>query len=241
VTVRQSECPSRTQVNRAGDVLRAWQLGENLEQEPYERAYDVLLAFRAAHQYPLMKATVGLRSMVRTEDCKVEVTQRLKRIPTILDKLVREPAMELGRMQDFGGCRAVLESIADVRAVERRVTRAMVKRVSRTPRTSDYIATPRASGYRGVHLVVEYDGRAIEVQLRTQVMHEWAITVEQLSGRLQEDLKSGRGAQELVEWLGAASEAMALEEAGQVVDQTALDRLGQLRARAVTYISGGPR
>jgi ppGpp synthetase/RelA/SpoT-type nucleotidyltranferase len=27
----------------------------------------------------------------------------------------------------------------------------------------DYITTPRASGYRGVHVIVEYDGRAIEI------------------------------------------------------------------------------
>lgn len=70
-------------------------------------------------------------------------------------------------MQDIGGCRAVLASIDEVRRVEARL------RKSRPPvGYSDYVTTPRSSGYRGVHLVVVYDGRRIEVQLRTLVMHE---------------------------------------------------------------------
>lgn len=114
---------------------------------------------------------MGLRSVVKTEQCEVEVSQRLKRIPTIIDKLVREPTMQLANMQDIGGCRAVLNSFDEVRRVQRRLSK------NRPPlRVSDYIAEPRASGYRGVHVVVQYDGRPVEVQLRTQAMHEWAIT-----------------------------------------------------------------
>jgi hypothetical protein len=30
---------------------------------------------------------MGLRSVVKTEQCQIEVTQRLKRVPTIVDKL----------------------------------------------------------------------------------------------------------------------------------------------------------
>jgi len=48
---------------------------------------------------------MGLRSVVGTEGCTVEVTQRLKRVPTIVDKLRREPTMQLASMQDIGGCR----------------------------------------------------------------------------------------------------------------------------------------
>ncbi len=45
---------------------------------------------------------MGLRSMVRTERCQIEVSQRLKRVPTIIDKLLREPTMQLANMQDIG-------------------------------------------------------------------------------------------------------------------------------------------
>jgi ppGpp synthetase/RelA/SpoT-type nucleotidyltranferase len=169
--------------------------------------------------------------MVATEQCTVEVSQRLKRVPTILDKITRYPDMRLAKMQDIGGCRAVLSTVDELRRVERRV------RKNRPPiRHSDYITDPKDSGYRGVHLVVQYDDRAIEVQLRTQVMHQWAITVERLSGRLRVDLKSNVGPAEVLAYLGAASEAMAIEEAGGVVDQAFLGRLSVLREQAVPYL-----
>ena len=179
---------------------------------------------------------MGLRSMVASEGCSVEVSQRLKRFPTIVDKILRYPDMRLVAMQDIGGCRAVLANIDEVRRVERRVKK-------RRPPTkiSDYITNPKPSGYRGVHLIVQYDGRALEVQLRTQVMHQWAITVERLSGRLQEDLKSSRGPAEVLAYLSAASEAMAIEEAGGVVDQEFLVALDDLRDKAVPYLQGGSR
>lgn len=225
--------PTKSQVNRAGRTIRAAMRGDAVEGDQFLEAYRVLLAFRAAHQYPLVKATMGLRSMVRTEGCRVEVSQRLKRAPTILDKIHREPTLQLGNMQDIGGCRAVLANVDELRRVERRLKR------NRPPvHTSDYIASPRASGYRGVHVVVEYDNRRIEVQLRTPAMHEWAIAVERLGGRLQEDLKSGRGPTELLELMEAISAAMALEEQGVTVDDGLALRVQELRARAQPWLGG---
>lgn len=227
---------SKSQVNKAGKALRRWARGELVSSDQHRDALDVLLAHRAAHRAPLTKATMGLRSVVRTEQCEVEVSQRLKRVPTIIDKLVREPTMQLANMQDIGGCRAVLNSIDEVHRVQRRLSQ------NRPPlRVSDYIVTPRTSGYRGVHVVVEYDGRPVEVQLRTQVMHEWAITVERLGGRLGEDLKSGYGPRPVLELLEEISEAMAIEEGGGIVGPEALDRLGSLRQAAVPFLEGGQR
>jgi len=225
------------QVNRAGRIVRRFLEGEGggWVSREVDAALSIVYQYRGAHQYPLIKANMGLRSVVRTEGCRVEVTQRLKRFRTILDKLVREPTMQLSTMQDIGGCRAVLASIEEIRRVERRLKK------NRPPmRYSDYIEVPRASGYRGVHVVVGYlDAddvqRAIEVQLRTRVMHEWAFTVERLGGRLGQDLKSGEGPKEVLDWLEAASEAMALEEADQVVPGELILRIAQLREAAIPY------
>lgn len=154
----------------------------------------------------------------------------------MLDKLMREPTMALANMQDVGGCRAVLDTIDEVRRVQHRLSR----RRGRLPkRMYDYIATPRESGYRGVHVIVQYDGCNIEIQLRTRVMHEWAIYVEQLSGRLQTDLKSARGPREVLEWLEAVSKAMSLEEEGMVVDTPLMERITSLREVAFEYLAGG--
>jgi hypothetical protein len=76
--------------------------------------------------------------MVKTEGCRVEVTQRLKRFITILDKLKREPTLDLSKMQDIGGVRAVVGSIEEIRRVQRRLTRVRPVRGY-----SDYITSPR--------------------------------------------------------------------------------------------------
>ncbi|MHB1252398.1 MAG: RelA/SpoT domain-containing protein, partial [Acidimicrobiales bacterium] len=174
-------------MRRAGAILRSYPASSTLLEtellETYQAAYLTLVEYRAAHQYPLIKATNGLRSAVKAEHCDIEVSQRLKRIPTILDKLLREPEMDLSRMQDFGGCRAVLENIDEVLRVQSRVSQAHKRRNGNDPHTKDYIANPRESGYRGIHVIVVYDGKLVEVQLRTKVMHEWAIAVERFSGR----------------------------------------------------------
>ncbi len=229
-----SDAPSRSQVSKAGRILRhALASNELLNPDVLRDPLDILVAFRAAHAYPLQKATMGLRSMVATEHCQVEVSQRLKRIPTILDKIVREPTMALANMRDIGGCRAVLASVAEVRRVEARLKR------NRPPdEYNDYISSPRPSGYRAVHITVLYDERRIEVQLRTRVMHEWAIAVESMSGRTGYDFKSGRGPAPVLDWFRAVSGAMATEEAGGTVEDNVLAAVTMLREAALPYLTG---
>jgi hypothetical protein len=70
-------------------------------------------------------------------------------------------------------------------------------------------------------------------------MHEWAITVERLSGRIGSDLKSGRGPAEVLDLMEAISEAMATEEYGAVVPQVQVDRIKSLRKLANPYLTGG--
>jgi putative GTP pyrophosphokinase len=221
-----------SQVKKAGRTLRHAMRGQVNHHEDVMAAYDLLLRYRAAHAAPLGKATMGLRSMVKTEGCVVEVSQRLKRVPTILDKLSRESTLPLSSMQDIAGCRAVLKSIDEVRRVEARLKR------NRPPvAVSDYITAPRESGYRGVHVVVSYDHRNVEVQLRSRVMHEWAITVERLSGRIGQNLKQD-GQHAVQELMRVISEAMAIEEQGGSVDDSLLRDLAQRRAAARPYLEG---
>jgi putative GTP pyrophosphokinase len=200
-------------------------------------ALDVLEAWRAAHARPLQAATMGLRSRVSTMGCsQIEVSQRLKRIPTIIDKLRREPGMNLGRMADIGGCRAVLRDLDEVQRVQSRYGGDAVK-----VRIKDYVEQPKPDGYRAVHVIVRYHGRLIEVQLRTQVQHEWAYTVESVTSRLGLDVKSGGGPPPVRDWFLAVSEAMAAEEHGQPVTPELLHRVTTLRQAAQPYLRGGRR
>lgn len=233
---------SKTRVNKAGDFVRQLVTDPNAifaaSEEQVQAAFDVILSFRAAHRYPLTKADMGLRSAVRTVGAPCEVSQRLKRLPTIVDKLCRHPTMALARMQDIGGCRAVLRDVQELRAVENRVKRNAVKRTGEIAGYKDYITQPAQSGYRGVHIIVDYDDRHIEVQLRTQLQHQWAYTVERMGSRLGVDLKSGSGPVEVLSLLSAISEAMAFEEIGQVPAPSLQENIARLRRAARPYLEG---
>lgn len=234
------DVPSVTKVNKAGDVIRQYLGGGTWsieEMDPFFQAFDVLETWRAAHAAPLQAATMGLRSRVATARCSeaTRVSQRLKRIPTMMSKLRREPGMKLGRMADIGGCRAVL---LDLEEVYRVLGRYRKRNQPEVVRVRDYIEEPKDDGYRAVHVIVRYHGRLIEVQLRTQIQHEWAYKVESVTSRFGLAIKSGGGPPPVRAWFQAVSVAMALEEHGHVVDADLLQRVHTLRLEAQPYLQG---
>jgi len=89
-------------------------------------------------------------------------------------------------------------------------------------------------------VVVEYGSRKVEVQLRTRVMHEWAIAVETIGARLSDDIKGGEGPQPVLAWLRAISEAMAVEETGGDADPALVSEISRLRSEAAPWLQGAP-
>lgn len=226
-----TDCAGRT---KAGSVIRKCFRGELGDEAQVKHAFRVVEAFRAAHQVPLAKANMGLRSMIKTEGCQVEVSQRLKRFTTIIDKLTaREQTLALSGMQDIGGCRAILGSVEEIRRVE-----ARLRKRRPVTRYKDYITDPRLSGYRGVHLVVKYDQRCVEIQLRTPLMHLWAITVERQSALVGENLKQD-GSHAVQQLMSVMSRAMAIDEAGETIPSSLLEEIQRLRVQATPYLEKG--
>ena len=107
--------------------------------------------------------------------------------------------MELARMQDIGGLRAIVRSVAVVKTLELAYKNSRFKH---TPGSSkNYLDSPKPDGYRGVHLIyryqnpiaTEYNGLSLELQLRTHLQHAWATAVETMGTFLGQALKSGQG------------------------------------------------
>ena len=183
--------PSRAAIDKAGYLVRDWWLGPEREvPADVAGAGAVLHAYRGTFREPLKKTTVGVRQFVQRESSAVIVGQRLKRVPTILDKLSRLPNMKVTRMEDIGGCRAILPG---GRAEIEGVLRRMKKNRWTIRRFRDYIAEPKETGYRAVHVVVERESRPIEIQLRTPNQHAWAANVERVGAMLGHELKDGEG------------------------------------------------
>ena len=206
---------SRSFINRVGDVLA----DENSTTEAVESAVQTLSDWRALHLYPMNTFQATLRKYVNAVDSKGIVAQRLKRTPTIIDKLRnRQQSMELGRMHDVGGLRAIVNNMQNVRKIKDKFTNSRAKHILK--RAYDYTAEPKESGYRGIHLVyeyqnpknIDYDGLLIEIQLRTRLQHLWATAVETAGFFFQESLKSSQGNELRLEFFQMVSAVFALEE-----------------------------
>ncbi|MDV7135491.1 RelA/SpoT domain-containing protein [Williamsia muralis] len=235
-----TDLPSKSQINKCGETIRQWRYeGRDVTSEDIEHALAVIRAFREAHAYPLAKVRYGLRSMIRTENAHEAIGQRLKRVPRIVRKLQRTANSPTGRtalarLEDIGGVRAVLADGAELERVRKRIERNWSSVYKRPPR--DYIAVPKAEGYRAVHFVVVRDDRAIEVQLRTRGQQQWADAAEAADARLASrgvKLKDGDAPPEILEYFSAAGEMIHRREYGLDISPELVERFGHARTAVV--------
>ncbi|MHB8469481.1 MAG: RelA/SpoT domain-containing protein [Gaiellaceae bacterium] len=219
--------PSRNQVRIAAKLLRKWWIAPDAADAVTSEvglAWGVVRDYRSSFQRPLDKVTIQLRRFVGYETSEVVVAQRLKRMPTILNKLSRQPTMDITRMQDIGGCRAVMPSADVVQAVLARIGRHWG-----FERVYDYVEHPKESGYRAVHVSVLRSDRLIEIQLRTPWQQQWAAAVERAGARMGVSVKDGQGPDEILRYFRLLGSAIALEESGQSADDEVVAALETLQ------------
>lgn len=183
---------SKKEVQKAGEFL----LFENVateKPEEYSRAMQVLSYWRACHIYPLDIVVDRVQETALKVDRNVVIARRLKRTPSIINKLRRFDTMKLRNMQDIGGCRAIVSTIKRAIKLKRELNR------KRSFRVVDYIENPKDDGYRGIHLIGKFPGKnkidtySIEIQIRTRVQHAWATAVEIIDLFTNQALKSNQG------------------------------------------------
>jgi hypothetical protein len=184
----------------------------------FRKAIALITHWRSCHAYPVNTFQATLRGRVKKICADALVAQRLKRIPSMEAKLRLNHGMQLVRMQDIGGLRAVVDTISQVRKLQ-----AMYSDSSLTHElvdTDDYIQDPKKSGYRSVHLIYKYknpvatpyDGLHLELQIRTRLQHAWATAVETIGTFLNQALKSSEGPAEWLYYFKVVSAAFALME-----------------------------
>lgn len=128
----------------------------------------------------------------------ITVAQRPKRMESIISKLANNPAMSLTRMQDVAGCRAISQGNVNLQTFVEACQYHW--RDHELAGTYDYIAKPKSDGYRSLHLVYRYqsdnpsfNGRFVEVQIRSHLQHVWATAVEMIDLFEKQRLKFGQG------------------------------------------------
>ena len=207
---------SKKDVRRAGKAVSSG----DYSAISMDESLKIINNWRTSHEYLLsIVYNIGLL------DCKNKIDQvvrRLKRLESIIDKLSRFPNMMLDRMQDLGGCRAIVNQIDDVNEIVnyfKQYKPKEIKNLYTLIKENDYIAQPKPDGYRSVHLIFEvtdtasiYRGLKVEVQIRTQLQHAWATAVEVLSLRQHVNLKAGEGDAKTHRYMALISALFALEE-----------------------------
>jgi hypothetical protein len=212
---------SRNRVTRAGEFLVKYKSHEDLSDTEFEDLIDahlVLANWRACHGYPINTFQATLRNRLRKIDPAALVAQRLKRTPSIVNKLARIKGMNLARMQDIGGLRAVVGTMKQLSILSEEYSKKNLSHeiVSQY----DYVQHPKNSGYRSIHIVYRYkartispyDGLLLELQLRTRVQHSWATAVETAGTFLEHALKSSEGPSEWLAFFALVSSAFAYLE-----------------------------
>lgn len=204
---------SKKQVRKAGEIL-ARDLVDNDDPFSYIDAYLALSYWRACHAYPMQAMLSFFRKKALEIDNKAIIVQRLKRTPSIISKLTRESNMKLDRVEDIAGCRIVVESNKQVYEVMDKIKSSRSRNILHRER--DYIATPKESGYRGIHLIYKYNGSKIkskglcvELQIRNKLQHAWATAVEVIGTFTKQSLKASQGKEDWLNFFKLSSIAFS--------------------------------
>ena len=161
--------------NRLGIWQLKWELEDLafrfLEPATYKRIAKMLEEKRLERESFVEAAIARLKSELATAGIKAEVSGRPKHIYSIWNKM-RGKSLDFSELYDVRAFRVIVEDIRACYAVL-----SLIHNIW-TPvpeEFDDYISRPKPNGYQSLHtVVIAEDGRAMEVQIRTNEMHRFA-------------------------------------------------------------------
>lgn len=230
---------SKTRIDRAGDALARERYRTDDE---YLGADDVVDEYRAQHLAPLTETTAALQVWLDDHGEPYYLAQRLKRKPQILRKLSRLP-VRLSQLQDIGGLRVIVPLNRDVDALLRFLKVQFATQTDVTlRRITDYRERGRdRTGYRSLHVLLERDSRALELQIRSRIQHAWAENIERTSVIYGYHLKEEEGDPAVLRYFQLLAEAFFDIENGRTPDPALRLQIDQQREIAERMIAESPR
>jgi GTP pyrophosphokinase len=180
---------SKSQIDRLGAALKKGDLAEAQLREldeyrrSYHPAYDIVVR--------RIEAELQLKPTGRPA----------KSTMALIEKLRRE-SIRLAQVQDIAGCRITVEDVIE----QDRIVGALAAMFEHAS-VIDRRVHP-SYGYRAVHVIVNCDGKLIEVQVRTRLQHQWAELSEKCSDVIDPNIKYGAGPQEVREMLRMCTEVI---------------------------------
>ncbi len=161
--------------NRLGIWQIKWEMEDLsfrfLEPDTYKQIARLLDEKRIERESHVEQVRRELEAALQAQGVMASVQGRPKHIYSIIKKM-RGKALDFAQVFDIRALRVVVPSVDDCYAVLAWVN-SHFSPVSEE--FDDYIAKPKPNGYQSLHTVVRDDqGRAFEIQIRTDAMHEHA-------------------------------------------------------------------
>ena len=160
-------------------------LGDRIRSNPKGVAESDLIMLqnlRLSYKEPLAIIFKSIENTAHKVDQNCICTYRVKRIESIISKLIRFPEMQVNRAEDIAGCRCIMSSAEKAYELYNRLLKNRDKLPFLIKGTiHDYIESPKESGYRSIHInavLKDGDNRRIEIQIRGLEHHNWATLVE---------------------------------------------------------------
>ena len=180
--------------NRLGVWQLKWELEDlsfrYLEPELYREIAAKLDARRGERETLVSQAIGELADELAAAGVKAEITGRPKHLYSIYSKM-RAKSLDFAEIRDVTGVRVLVDEVKDCYTALGVVHNLWAP----IPREfDDYISRPKANLYRSLHTaVVGPQGRALEVQIRTQEMHRDAELGVAAHWRYKEGARRGGG------------------------------------------------
>ena len=211
--------PTNKVINEAGAIL---------QQNPSnQEAFTVLNEWRALHALPLVRLRTNIHNYFKENKKGRTIVQRLKRIPTIINKLSRVD-VKLHAFQDIGGLRVIVDDISQVYSLQKWLSgdnkRSDFSFIQ--DKCTDYIESPKTRdkkggcAYRSLHIIykynvpndIEHNQLKIELQIRTKLQNLWSTAVEVIDIIEKQSIKFGKGSEDWHNFFAIVSSIFAYRE-----------------------------
>lgn len=215
--------------NRLGIWQIKWQLEDlsfrYLDPEHYHEIANLLSERRVERAAYLERVIAVLRQKLEEEGLSFRITGRPKHIYSIYRKM-EDKAREFGEIYDIHGVRIIVRRKAEcyhALGVVHSLWRPIPGEFD------DYIATPKDNLYQSLHTaVIALDGKPLEVQIRTEEMHQIAEYGVAAHWRYKEGARRDADLEAKVSWLRQATEWRDdVSDARQFVDSLKSDVFGE--------------
>jgi GTP pyrophosphokinase len=188
--------------NRLGVWQLKWELEDlsfrYLEPELYKRIAQMLDEKRLEREHYIAKAMQTLAGELPGVDVKAQITGRPKHIYSIWNKM-RTKQVDFSEVYDVRALRVIVPEVKDCYAalgVVHNLWQPIPKEFD------DYISRPKGNLYQSLHTaVLGPGGRTLEVQIRTEEMHQQAEYGVAAHWQYKEKAKASKQFEQKIAWL----------------------------------------